>query len=203
MGLVSCGHQQTLKEEHQSKTMPESSISTVTNYSDEFFKYFQQNKLTLKGDSIVIPGEVDSTIVLIPRYIPQNRNVIFESDNGNSITLRQINYTDIVFIIQSDSQKFHGKASLSPNFYLGMETTAFSDGEYLITYYYVIETDNPCLDFIGLGNQNIAEEKREYVYAMLSVSGDSCENELNELTNKKLKPFVSKTQKEISPSRPK
>lgn len=170
--------------------------SINSDYSEEFQKHFQESKLTLKGDSILFPAETDSAIVLIPDYIPKNQNVKFESENGNSIIIRQLNYTDIEFAIQYDEQKFNGKASLLPHFYLGMETVGFSDGEYIITHYYVTETDNPCLDFIGLGNQNIAEENPENVYALVSVSGDTCEDELNELTNKKLKTVANKTYKQ-------
>lgn len=164
----------------------------MSDYSEEFLKHFQESKLTLKGDSILFPVETDSAIVLIPEYIPKNQNLIFESENGKSISIRQLNYTDIEFAIQYDEQKFNGKASLFPHFYLGMETVGFSDGEYIITHYYVTETDNPCLDFIGLGNQNIAEENPENVYALVSVSGDTCEDELNELTNKKLNTVANK-----------
>jgi len=143
--------------------------------------------MTLKGDSILFPEEVDSAVVIIPEYIPRKQYVTFESENGNSISLRQINYTDIEFEIQYYDSKFKGKASLFPKFYLGMETVGFSDGEYIITHYYVTETDNPCLYFIGLGNQNISEENSEEVYMIVAVSGNNCKNELKELTNKKLK----------------
>jgi len=161
--------------------------STSINYSEAFQKHFQENNLTLKADTILFPADADSAVVLIPEYIPKNQNITFESRNGSLITIRQINYTDIEFEIQYHDQKYKGKASLFPHFYLGMETVGFSDGEYVITHYYVTETDNPCLDFIGLGNQNIAKENPENVYALVSVSGDTCEDELNELTNKKLK----------------
>lgn len=164
------------------------SISEDTHlYSAEFLEQFQNSLMTLKGDSILFPSEADSAIVLIPNYIPKNQDIRFESENGNSITLRQINYTDIEFEIQYDDQKFNGKASLFPKFYLGMETVGLSDGEYIISHYYVTETDNPCLDFIGLGNQNISEENPENVYALVAVSGDNCKDELQELTYKKLK----------------
>tara|TARA_R110002096_G_scaffold409363_1_gene608719 strand:- start:516 stop:1031 length:516 start_codon:yes stop_codon:yes gene_type:complete len=164
----------------------------VSDYSEEFLEHFRESKLKLKGDSILFPKEADSAIVLIPEYIPIKQKVRFESENGNSITIRQLNYTDIVFEIHYDNKKFNGKASLSAHFYLGMETVGFSDGDYIITYYNVTETDNPCLDFIGLGDQNIAEEDPENVYALVSVSGDTCEDELNELTNKKLKTVANR-----------
>jgi hypothetical protein len=158
-------------------------------YSAEFLKHFQKNiEITLKGDSILFPEEADSAIVLIPEYIPKNQDIRFVTENGHSMTLRQINYTDLAFEIQYDRQKFKGNASLKPRFYLGMETVEFADGEYIITHYYVTETDNPCLNFIGLGNQNIAEEGSENVYALVSVSGNTCEDELKEMAYKKLKP---------------
>lgn len=170
------------------------SIQSISpNYSEEFQKHFQENSLTLKADTILFP---DSSIVLIPEYIPKNQDVTFESGEGDLIVVRQINYTDIEFEIQYNDQKYKGKASLFPHFYLGMETVGFSDGEYVITHYYVTETENPCLDFIGLGNQNIAEEGSENVYALVSVSGDTCEDELSELTNKKLKTVANKTYKQ-------
>lgn len=194
--LSSCGQKQNETKETPTRTTVQRSNSTVSDYSEEFLNHFLESKLTLKGDSILFPAETDSMIVFIPEYIPKNQNVRFESENGNSITIRQLNYTDIEFTIQYDEQKFNGKASLFPHFYLGMETVRFSDGEYIITHYYVTETDNPCLDFIGLGNQNIAEENSENVYALVSVSGDTCEDELNELTNKKLKTVANKTYKQ-------
>jgi len=67
-----------------------------------------------------------------------------------------------------------------------METVVFSDGEYEITHYHVTETDHPCLNFIGLGNKDIGKANTENVYAMIAVSGDSCGNELSELTYRKL-----------------
>lgn len=192
--LSSCGHVQNEKKQGLTKTTVENSITTLTDYSEEFVKHFQESGLTLKGDSILIPApsEEGTEVVLIPKYILENQKAIFETNNGYSITIRQLNHTDIEFTIQYDDQKYKGKASLFPHFYLGMETVGFSDGEYVITHYYVTESDNPCLDFIGLGNQNIAEESSQNVYALVSVSGDNCEDELNELTNKKLKTVAKK-----------
>ncbi len=185
--LSSCGHRQN-KATDNSKVIPNDTSTRVeTGYSLEFLEYFQNSEMTLKGDSIIFPVEADSVIVLIPEYIPKNQDIKFESENGNSITLRQVNYTDIEFEIQYDDQKFSGKASLPPHFHLGMETVEFSDGEYIITHYYVTETDNPCIDFIGLGNQNISEENPENVYALVAVSGGNCQDEFKELTYKKLK----------------
>lgn len=180
--LDSCGQRQKMDA-----NLLDTYTINETAYSEEFLEHFQNSKMTLKGDSILFPAKADSAIVLIPYYISKNQDVRFESENGNSITLRQINYTDIEFQIQYDDQKFNGRASLFPHFYLGIETVGFSDGEYIITHYYVTETDNPCIDFIGLGNQNIAKENPENVYAIVSVSGDTCIDELKELTNKKLK----------------
>lgn len=162
------------------------------DYSEEFQKHFHESDMTLKGDSILFPKEAGNEVVLIPKYIPKNQDVRFETENGKSISIRQINYTDIEFKIEYNEQVFSGKASILPHFYLGMETVGFSEGEYVITHYYVTETDNPCLDFIGLGNQNIAEEKSENVYALISVSGDTCADELSEMTNKKLKTVANK-----------
>ena len=190
--LNSCGQKQNEKKDLSIETKVESSNSMVSEYSEEFLKHFHESNLALKDDSIVFPKEAGSLVVLIPNYIPKNKDVIFKTADGNSITIRQINYTDIEFLIQYDNQEFKGKASLFPHFYLGMETVGFSDGEHIITHYYVTETDNPCLDFIGLGNQNIAEENPENVYALISVSGDTCADELNKLTNKKLKTVANK-----------
>jgi hypothetical protein len=176
----------------KTETTHERGTSTVNDYSKEFLEYFEKSKLTLKSDSILLPIEADSAIILIPKYIPKNRNVTFESDKGNSVTIRQINYTDLEFTIEYKGETFNGKASLSPYFHMGMETVGFSDGEYIITHYYVTETDNSCIDFIGLGNQNISEENSENVYALVSVSGGTCEDELNELTNKKLRTVANK-----------
>jgi len=192
--LSSCGQKKNEDKENPTRVKVQISNSNVSDYSEEFHNHFQESKLTLKEDSILFPGEKDSMIALIPEYIPRNQNVKFEAENGSSITIRQINYTDIEFEIEYNDEKFRGKASLFPYFYLGMETVGFSDGEYMITHYYVTETDNFCLDFIGLGNQNIAKDKSENVYALVSVSGDSCEDELNALTNKKLKVLVSSAQ---------
>lgn len=190
--LSSCGQKQNEKKGLSIETKSESYYSIEPEYSKEFLKQFQNSSLTLNGDTIQYPAEADSAIVLIPKYIPKNQDIKFESKNGQSITLRQINYTDIEFKIEYGDQEFNGKASLYPRFHLGMETVGFSEGEYIITHYYITETDNPCLDFIGLGNQNIAEENPEDVYVLVSVSGDTCEDELNELTNKKLKTVANK-----------
>ena len=113
------------------------------DYSKEFQEHFNESSMTLKGDSILFPKEVGNEGVLIPNYIPKNQVVRFETENGNSISIRQINYTDIEFEIHYFDKKYSGKASLLPHFYLGMETVGFSDGEYVITHYYVTETDNP------------------------------------------------------------
>lgn len=190
--LSSCGQRQDETTETDEATSIDTSTRIGTEYSEEFLEHFQTNEMTLKGNLILFPAEADSAIVLIPEYIPKNQDVKFESENGSSITLRQINYTDIEFEIQYDDQKYSGKASLLPNFYLGMETVGFSDGEYVITHYYVTETDNSCLDFIGLGNQDITKENPENVYALVSVSGDTCEDELNKLKNKKLKTVANR-----------
>lgn len=192
------GHKKPIKINRVDKNIitpiqKKDSISVAKElYSTDFLKQFQNSEMTLTGDSILFPAEADSAIILIPEYIPKNQDIRFESENGNSITLRQINYTDLEFEIQYDDQIFNGKASLFPNFYLGMETIGFSDGEYIITHYYITESDNPCLDFIGLGNQNISEEKPENVYALVAVLGDNCEDELKELTNKKLKTVANR-----------
>ena len=183
----SCGQKQNEKEASSTKISDETPFLIERDYSEEFLEQFQNSNLTLKGDSIMFPIEAGSEVVLIPEYIPKNEEIRFESESGSSITIRQINYTDIEFKIQYNDQNYSGKASLFPHFHLGMETVGFSDGEYIITHYYVTETDNSCLDFIGLGNQNIAEENSENVYALVSVSGDTCKGELNELTNKKIK----------------
>ena len=185
--LNSCGQKQNEKKDLSIDRKVESSNSMMPEYSEEFLKHFNESNSAIKGDSIVFPKEAGSLVVLIPNYIPKNKDVKFKTADGNSITIRQVNYTDIEFLIQHDNEKFKGKASLYPHFYLGMETVGFTDGEYIVTNYYVTESDNPCLDLIGLGNQNIAEENPENVYALISVSGDNCEDELNKLTNKKLK----------------
>jgi hypothetical protein len=185
--LSSCGQKQNEKKALLIETKTESHYSTESEYSKEFLKQFQNSALSLKEDTIYYPAEADSAIVLIPKYIPKNQDIKFESKNGQSITIQQINYTDIEFEIEYEDKKFNGKASLYPRFHLGMETVGFSDGEYIITHYYVTETDYSCIDFIVLGNQNIAEEESENVYALVSVSDDTCEDELNEMTNKKLK----------------
>lgn len=185
--LNSCGQKQNEKKDLSIETKTESYYSTKSEYSKEFLKEFQNSTLTLKGDTIYYPAEAGSAIVLIPKYIPKNQDIKFESKNGQSITIRQINYTDIEFEIEYGDQKFNGKASLYPKFHIGRETIVFSDGEYKITRYYVTETNNPCLNFIGIGNKNIAEENFEDVYVLVSVSGDNCQDELNELTYKKLK----------------
>ena len=190
--LSSCG----LNLNKETETNYVDSKDTVPSgdaaYSAEFLKEFQNSSITLRGDSILFPAEADSAIILIPEYIPKNQDIRFESENGNSIIIRQLNYTDLEFEIQYNDSRFHGKASLFPKFYMGMETVGFSDGEYIITHYYITETDNPCIDFIGLGNQNISEENPEDVYALVSVSGDNCKNPLKELTYKKLKTVANK-----------
>jgi len=158
------------------------------DYSEEFLDYFKNSDLTLKSDSVIFPKESGiEDVVIIPSYIPRNKSVSFKSESEDYISINQVNYTDIEFVINYLGEKTHGKASLAPQFYRGFETIAFSDGEYVINYYYVTECDNPCLYFIGLGNENIAKENPENVYAMVSVSGGTCENELNNLANKKLK----------------
>ncbi|WP_291726467.1 hypothetical protein [Bernardetia sp.] len=180
---------ETLRESQKSVSFQ----SISSNYSEEFQNHLQESNLILKADTILFP---DSSIVLIPKYITNDQEVIFKSESGNLITIQQINYTDIEFEIQYHDQNYKGKASLSPYFYLGMETVGFSEGEYVITHYYVTETNNSCLDFIGLGNQNIAKENSENVYALVSVSDDTCKDELNELTNKKLNTITKKTYKQ-------
>lgn len=190
--LSSCGRNQNKETATNYVVSKDIVTSAETAYSEEFLKHFQNSVMTLRGDSILFPATADTAIVFIPEYIPKNQDIRFESENGNSITLRQINYTDIEFEIQCDDQKCNGKASLFPKFYLGMETVGFSDGEYIITHYYVTETDNPCLDFIGLGNQNISEENPEDVYALIAVSGDNCQDELKELAYKKLKTVANR-----------
>lgn len=167
----------------------ESFNSIQSDYSEDFLKHFDESNLTLKSDSILFPETSGVNPLFIPVFLSKNQEVKFEDEDeeGNSITARQINYTDIEFSIEYENQVFNGKASLSPHFYLGMESVGFSDGEYEITHYYVIETEFGCIDYIGLGNQNIAKEHIENVYALISVSGDSCENVLSKLINKKLK----------------
>lgn len=156
-------------------------------YSEEFKSYFEKSNLTLKSDSITFPKESGiEDVVIIPSYIPRKKSISFESETKDFITITQINYTDIEFAINYLGDQIQGKASLYPQFYRGFETIVFSDGEYIINYYYVTDCDNECIDFIGLGNINIAKESPENVYAMISVSGGVCENELNNLTNKKL-----------------
>lgn len=184
---------QAIEKESLAIEPPIKKVKLVSkDYSEEFQEYFHKSNLTLKGDSILFPKEAGNEAILIPNYIPNSQDMKFGSGSGNSIIIRQINYTDIEFKIKYNNQNYSGKASLFPHFYLGMETVVFSDGEYIITHYYVTETDNSCLDFIGLGNQNIAEENLENVYALISVSGDTCEDELNKLTNKKLTTVANK-----------
>ena len=155
------------------------------NYSDEFLRYFDKRSITLKSDSILF-DELGSELVTIPQYIPKNKKVKFGTKKGSSITIRQVNYTDIEFEIINNDEIFKGNASLSPNFHLGMETVGFSDGEYIITYYYITEADNSCIYSIGLGNQNIAKESSEDVYALVSLL-DGCEGKLNEIKDVKLR----------------
>lgn len=156
-------------------------------YSEAFLKQFQNSKLTLRSDSILYPLEADSVIVLIPQYIPRNKEVAFSADKVHKLFLKQINYTELEFRIQTKNKHFKGKASLHPQFHIGAETYGFDDGEYLVTYYYVTESNHPCITHFGLGNKNIEKEESEEIYAMLAVSGDICREELHELTFKKLK----------------
>ena len=189
--LISCRQNQNQKNASSAEATFVRSTSIESEYSEEFVKYFHQSNLILKGDSIVFPKEAGSEVVLIPSYIPKNTDVRFTTVDGNSITIRQINFTDIEFSIRHDEQEFKGKASLDPLFHLGMETVEFSDGEFVVTHYHVTETENSCLEVISLGNQNIAEKIPGNVYALISVSGDACEDELGKLTNKRLKPVAN------------
>lgn len=160
-------------------------------YSTEFIDYFQKNNMTLKGNSIKISNDNGKEIIQIPEYIEKNSKVVFTSRNEQTITIRYINYTDIEFKISYSDEQIEGQATLLPHFYLGTETVEYSDGEYLITKYFVTTSSNPCIDYIGLGNQNITYDEPEELYAMVALSGGGCENELEGLTNQKLKKMLA------------
>ena len=181
--LVSCQSSDSISVDTTEQQEMTSNVSI--DYSEEFKEYFDKSEITLTSDSIIFPDS-SAPIVLIPRLINKNVDILFESPQGHSITVKQVNYTDLEFSIKYNDKEYNGKASLAPQFHLGSESTQFTDGEYYITPYFVTETDNTCLDYIALGNQNIINDSTEMTYAMIAVSGDTCEDELKELTDKKL-----------------
>ena len=140
---------------------------------------------------IHFPKDAGIEVVLIPKYIPKTKTSDLRQKMENQFPFgRQTILTSNLKL--NITSKYSAERLLFTTFLFRDETVGFSKGEYVITHYYVTETDNPCLDFIGLGNQNIAEEKSENVYALISVSGDTCADELSEMTNKKLKTVANK-----------
>ena len=188
--LNSCKNTENKVEEIDVKNRQDSVIQQ-TDYSIEFFDYFQKDQTMLKGDSIIITLDGNTEIIQIPQYITRNNTATFSSNRGQTIRIKQINYTDIEFKITYENKEFSGQATLLPQFYFGSETVNFKNGEYLLTKYFVTKTNNPCLDYIGLGNQNIINSETEELYAVVSMAGGDCENELIELTNEKLKKTVA------------
>jgi hypothetical protein len=156
------------------------------NYSNEFQLNVKSKGGILRSDSIFFPNEADFPYILIPQFIPINKKIVFRSKNGHRISITQTNYTDIEFTIQYKNQEYKGKAFLYPHFYFGSETVVFSDEEYVMTPYYIAESNHPSLDYIGFGNQNIAEVGTEEVYAIIGISGDNCETEFSEMSKQKL-----------------
>lgn len=185
--LSSCNQKQSTDENSTVENGTENQVHN--NYSEDFKKHFEENGSILKGDSVLFPNDADADVpyALIPTLISKNKKTTFQNDQGEKITITQVNYTDIEFTIQSKTQKYTGKATLLHNFYFDVKFADFSDGKYIIFPYYVTESTNPCLDYIGLGNQNIQKDKSEQVYACIRLLGDTCKNELMEMAEQKLK----------------
>ena len=185
--MISCEQKANKTDKIDRKESQKDTVIQKPEYSDEFIAYFQKSGSTMKGDSIIMVIDSAPEIVRIPQHIKKNNEITFASDNGQTISIRQINFTDVQFTITYNGQQIDGEATLLPHFYLGTETVEFSDGEYFLTKYFATTSSNHCIDYIGLGNQNILNDESEMLYALVSMSGGGCENELRELSNRKLK----------------
>jgi hypothetical protein len=113
-----------------------------------------ENNMILKDDSIVILRNSGAEIFQIPIYIMRDSTIVFSTGKNQSISVKQINYSEIKFSISFGNEKVEGRASLLPHFYLGSETIGLSDGEYYITKYFVTESTNQCIDHKGIDDQN-------------------------------------------------
>lgn len=89
--------------------------------------------MILKDDSIVIPRNSGAEVFQIPTYIRRDSTIVFSTGKNQSISVKQINYSEIKFSISFGNEKVEGLASLLPHFYLGSETIGLSGGEYYIT----------------------------------------------------------------------
>lgn len=185
--LISCTQKKNTSTANKEKIKKEVSYQTELDYSSEFIEYFKEQQIGLKGDSILVSVNDEIEIYRIPQYIKRGNSQVFVSKSGSTIKIKQVNYTDIQFTIFYNNQKITGIATIPHYFYFGSETTEFSDGEYLITKYFVRSSSIQCIDYIGLGNLNILNENTEEIYATIEMSGHGCEELLNGLTNEKLK----------------
>ena len=137
-------------------------------YSDEFFKHFENSEIELRADSLTFPDDAHIEPIRLPSNLKLNKEYIFiDKISGQELKVKRTNYTDISFKIELGDKLTTGHASISPNFYLGTESIGTSEGEFWISQYYVTKSSADCLNIIGIGNQNIAEEEPTDLYAYI------------------------------------
>ena len=137
-------------------------------YSDEFFKHFKNSEIELRADSLIFPENAHIDPIRLPSDLKPNKEYLFvDKISGQELKVKRTNYTDISFKIELIGKMTTGHASISPNFYLGAEIIGTSEGEFWISQYYVTKSSADCLIIIGIGNQNIAEEKPTDLYAYI------------------------------------
>jgi len=121
-----------------------------------------------------------------PVYIQMDSTVVFSPNNEHILSIRQTTDTSIWFSLTTGNDTIKGRARLHPHYNLGAETVSFSEGTYYIHQYFVYESNNPCLYYVGIGDQNVVAEETEEIYAVIGLIGDNCDPELVQMAGKKL-----------------
>lgn len=153
------------------------------DYSLEFQDHFSNGTAQLRKDSLLLPMGDTVEVVLIPTLLILNREYVFADQSGQSIRVKRKNYTDVEFHIIRGEHQATGVASISPSFYLGMETVATKGGEFVINEYFVQGNSGDCLWSIGVGNQNIEEGGSMKLYAYIKLVDNCNENKFTASTD--------------------
>lgn len=152
----------------------------IKDYADEFSNHFTKAGIILRNDSLIFPKESGiEEPALIPTHLELNKAYEFKSNNGFTLKLSRVNYTDIKYSLMNDNILEEGVASLRPSFYLGSESVETSEGGFWLTDYDI--NTSSYLETIKVGNESYSDDDTNLPYIYITPKNDCEIKQLNEI----------------------